>query len=227
MEQLYGKEQIRRFLKYELDRYLRARGGEVVEELPLARVENQPYIHYQKGIAGALWLKEVVGEAVVNRRWQRCCRDTPSSARALPQCADFLRHPARRSRPEARRADHRPVRAHHAARRSRPRGARHEARRPMGPGLADIEARKLYADGKGHETEAPLDEPFEVGAFSDEPGKPGFKPVSVLRCSAAASWAPRRSGLVVDGEPRWAGVDPYNKRIDRNRDDNLAPVLRQ
>jgi ABC-2 type transport system permease protein len=49
MERLYGKEQMRRFLKYELDRYLRSRGGEVVEELPLARVENQQYIHYQKG----------------------------------------------------------------------------------------------------------------------------------------------------------------------------------
>ena len=45
---MYGRDQIRRFLKYELDRYLRARGGEVVEELPLARVENQPYIHYRR-----------------------------------------------------------------------------------------------------------------------------------------------------------------------------------
>ncbi len=31
MEQLYGKDRIRKFLKYELDRYLRARGGELIE----------------------------------------------------------------------------------------------------------------------------------------------------------------------------------------------------
>jgi hypothetical protein len=30
--------------------------------------------------------------------------------------------------------------------------------------------------------------------------------------------------VVVDREPRWVGVDPYNKRIDRNSDDNLARV---
>ncbi|HEX3762745.1 MAG TPA: M1 family aminopeptidase, partial [Kofleriaceae bacterium] len=66
MERMYGKEQIRKFLKYELDRYLRSRGGEVVEELPLARVENQPYIHYQKGSLVMYWLKEVVGEPKVN-----------------------------------------------------------------------------------------------------------------------------------------------------------------
>jgi putative oxidoreductase len=37
-----------------------------------------------------------------------------------------------------------------------------------------IGARKLYADGKGKETEAPVDEIVEVGAFTDEPGKSGL-----------------------------------------------------
>ena len=30
--------------------------------------------------------------------------------------------------------------------------------------------------------------------------------------------------VVVDKPPAWAGVDPYNKRIDRNSDDNLTKV---
>jgi hypothetical protein len=30
--------------------------------------------------------------------------------------------------------------------------------------------------------------------------------------------------LVVDRLPTWVGVDPYNKRIDRNSGDNLARV---
>src|SRR5690606_29936745 len=46
MERTFGADQIRRFLKFELDRYLRARGTERIEELPLLRVEDQPYIHY-------------------------------------------------------------------------------------------------------------------------------------------------------------------------------------
>jgi len=28
--------------------------------------------------------------------------------------------------------------------------------------------------------------------------------------------------LVLDQEPKWVGVDPFNKRIDRNSDDNLT-----
>src|SRR5690606_8322327 len=49
MEKEYGRDQMRRFMKYELDRYLSGRGSELVEEQPLMRVENQSYIHYSKG----------------------------------------------------------------------------------------------------------------------------------------------------------------------------------
>ena len=120
MEKLYGPEHIRRFLKYELDRYLRSRGGEVLEELPLSRVENQAYIHYQKG---SLALE------------------------------------------------------------------------------------------------------FDVGVFTAEPGKRGYAASDVLRMERQRI----RSGsqavtLVVDRKPAFVGVDPYNKRIDRNSDDNVVAV---
>ncbi|HSI56383.1 MAG TPA: hypothetical protein VLA16_02425, partial [Ideonella sp.] len=71
MEKLYGAPMMRKFLKVSLDRYLRARGGEVVEELPLLRVENQPYIHYEKGALTMWWAKEAIGEDKVNRALQR------------------------------------------------------------------------------------------------------------------------------------------------------------
>ena len=55
----------------------------------------------------------------------------------------------------------------------------------------EVEARKLYADGKGEETEAPLDETFDVGVFTVEPGRKGYDKASVLaverRPCAAAS----------------------------------------
>jgi aminopeptidase N len=89
-----------------------------------------------------------------------------------------------------------------------------------------IEARKLYADGRGRETEAPLNETLDVGAFSVEPGKRGFAPDKVLSFQRM----PIRSGrqtirLVVDKPPRFAGVDPYNKLIDRNSSDNVLRVV--
>jgi hypothetical protein len=88
-----------------------------------------------------------------------------------------------------------------------------------------VDARKLYADGEGKEMEAPLEESFELGAFSAEPGKKGFTPESVL----AMERVTLRSGkqqlrLVTTERPAFVGVDPYNLRIDRNSDDNVLAV---
>jgi ABC-2 type transport system permease protein len=49
------------------------------------------------------------------------------------------------------------------------------------------------------------------------------------RSGATARAAPRPDAngvltVVVDGLPAWIGIDPYNKRIDRDSEDNLAPV---
>lgn len=226
MEQLYGPEQMRRFLRYELDRYLRARGGEVVEELPLARVENQPYIHYQKGSLALWWLKEVVGAEVVNAT-----------------LAELLKRHAFREAPYANARDFLAILREKA-------GPAHEAlivdlfetitlwdvkttaaqatKRPDGRwDLAlTVQARKLRADGTGRETEVPMTgETFEVGAFRLEPGADGFDAGAVL----AVQRLPLSSGtqtlrLVLDQKPAWAGVDPYNKRIDRNSGDNGVAV---
>lgn len=225
MEQVYGPEQMRRFLRYELDRYLRARGGEVVEELPLARVENQPYIHYYKGALALWWLKEVVGAEVVNASMAELLKRHAFQEAPYPNTRDFLAILREKA------------------------GPRHETlivdlfetitlwdvkttaakatKRPDGRwDLAlTVQARKLRADGLGRETEVPLDEAFEVGAFRIEPGRTGFDAGAVV----ALQRLPLKSGtqvltLVLDQKPAWAGVDPYNKRIDRNSSDNGIDV---
>ena len=67
MEHEYGPQKMRRFLKYELDSYLKNRGGELIEELPLRLVEDQPYVHYRKGSLAMYALKDAIGEDAVNR----------------------------------------------------------------------------------------------------------------------------------------------------------------
>jgi ABC-2 type transport system permease protein len=62
MEEEYGRDQMRKFLKLESDRYQRSRGGEDLKEVPLLEVENQGYIHYNKGSVVLYWLREFVGE---------------------------------------------------------------------------------------------------------------------------------------------------------------------
>ena len=86
MKHLYGPDKIRRFLKYELDNYLRSRKGEAVEEVPLERVENQQYIHYRKGA-----LVDVPAAGAARRRGGQPragpVRRAASASRARPICA--------------------------------------------------------------------------------------------------------------------------------------------
>ncbi len=222
MEKLYGREQVRKFLKFELDRYLRSRGGEVIEELPLARVENQPYIHYQKGTLALYWLREVVGTEKVNRALSRFLAAHAFKPAPYPTSEDFLKILREEAGPENdglitdlfERITLVDVKTTAVRVSPRPDGRFDVA--------LDVTARKLYADGKGKETEAPMDEPFDVGVFTAEPGKKEFDKDSILLFERR----PIKSGtqtvtVTVDKLPKFAGVDPYNKRIDRNSEDNV------
>jgi aminopeptidase N len=225
MEQLYGPEQIRKFLKYELDRYLRRRGGEVLEELPLVRVENQPYIHYQKGSLALYLLKDQIGADKVNEALRGLLAEFAFEPAPYANARDLIRHFRAVAGP-----DHQQlitdlfekitlydVKVTEVAAAKRPDG-RWDV-------TLEVDARKLYADGKGAETEAPLEEVFEVGAFDVEPGRKGYDKASVI----AVERVPLRSGrqtvrIVADREPKVAGIDPFNKRVDRNSEDNLKAL---
>jgi ABC-2 type transport system permease protein len=225
MERLYGREQMRRFLRYELDKYLRSRSGEVVEELPLARVENQPHIHYQKGSLVMYWLKEAVGEAVVNRALAGMLKAHAFKEAPYPNTLDFLKLLRAEAGPQ-----------HHALITDLfekitlldvKAGAARSVRRADGRFEVsfEVDAKKFYADGQGRETEAPLAEPFDIGVFDAEPGSAGFKAASVLAFERRELKTGRQTvTVVVDREPAWVGVDPYNKRIDRNSGDNLVKI---
>jgi ABC-2 type transport system permease protein len=90
MEKKYGKDQIRRFLKQELDRYLRSRGTERLEELPLMRVENQQYIHYQKGGLVMYLLRDQIGEDAVNRALRRVLAQYAFKGAPYPRSLDLV-----------------------------------------------------------------------------------------------------------------------------------------
>lgn len=226
MEKTYGPDGIRKFLKRELDQYLRRRGGEAVEELPLIRVENQQYIHYQKGSLVMYLLRDRMGEERVNAALRRLLAQYAFKGAPYPRSQDLV---------DALRAEAGPehqqlitdlfekitlydLKTKTAAVKKRADG-RYDV-------TLTVEAKKMYADGQGKETPAAMaNEVFDVGVFTAEPGKKGFsaKDVAYFRTH------PFRTGsqtltVTVDKAPKFAGVDPYNKQIDRNSDDNAIRV---
>ena len=227
MERLYGPENVRKFLKRALDGYLNGRGTEAVEELPLARVngQTQAYIGYQKGALVMYLLKDQLGEAAVNRALQAMIRDFAFKGPPYPRSVELVDRLRAEALPDQQQLitdlfEKITIYDLKVA------GVR-STHRPDGKWSVeiDVEARKLYADGKGVETEAVLDEAFDIGVFAAEPGKAGYTKASVLSMERGRVHSGRQTlTVVVDQEPKFAGVDPYNKYVDRNSGDNVRKV---
>ena len=225
MKRLYGPDKIRRFLKYELDNYLQSRQGEVVEEVPLERVENQPYIHYRKGAVAMYLLQERLGEDAVNRALSRFVARFRFKGAPYERSVDLIDEFRREAKtPEQQQLitdlfekitlyDLKVAEA---------------STRRDGNGWTTtltVSANKFYAGGKGKETKAKLAEPIEVGLFTARPGLGAFsaKDVIVMERRPLASGS-QKIVLHSKAKPTFAGVDPYNFYIDRNSDDNVKEV---
>ncbi|UVI40375.1 ABC transporter permease/M1 family aminopeptidase [Qipengyuania spongiae] len=224
MKELYGEDKIRRFLKFELDNYLSARGGEIIEELPLERVENQPYIHYRKGAVVMYLLQDRLGEDRVNAMLagllDRYRFQGPPYAGSPDLVQGFLglaRNESERDlvRDLLQRITLYDLKADEAKVRRLPDG-RYET-------TLIVEAKKAYADGQGKERTAPLRESIDVGLFTERPGDGAFDRSKVLYLKRRPIASGRQEIRIITRErPIHAGIDPYNTFIDRNSDDNLV-----
>ncbi len=225
MEKEYGPHLMRRFLKFELDNYLTSRGGEVIEELPLYKVENQQYIHYRKGSVVMYALKDYVGEDVVNRSLARLIDEKAYDYRPYATSLDFLRILREEAGPEHQdlitdlfekiilfdlKAERAEV-------------------EPLADGKYKVtltyKARKLEADGLGEETERDMDMMIDIGVFTRSPDNEDFGEESVLHFQKhRITNGEGTIELIVDQKPEYAGIDPYNKLIDRDSNDNLRSI---
>ncbi|MEQ1517855.1 MAG: M1 family aminopeptidase, partial [Usitatibacteraceae bacterium] len=92
MKQKYGEAKMQKFLAYEMERYLTGRAFEQKKELPLARVENQPYIHYNKGSVVMYALQDYIGEENVNRALKALIQESAYKGPPYPNATVFLKH---------------------------------------------------------------------------------------------------------------------------------------
>lgn len=226
MKHLYGEDKIRRFLKFELDRYLRDRGGELVEELPLMRVENQQYIHYRKGSLVMYLLQDRLGEAAVNRALRTVLDKYKFKGAPYPRSIELVEA----FRKEAKTPEDQALITDLFERITLydlKVGEAKAVKRADGKWdvTVPVEAKKFYADGKGRERPAALADRIAVGLFSARPGDGAFDRRKILLLQRQSVRGGKQVfRFVTDRKPTHAGIDPYNFYIDRNSDDNVAPV---
>ena len=217
MKARVGPAKMRKFLAYELDRYLLGRAVEQKKELPLGRVENQPYIHYAKGSLAMYLLADYLGEDVLNRAIRAYRDEYAFKATPYPNSTALIARIRAVTPPDMQYLiddlferivlyDNRALSA---------------LMRPLAGGKFEVTikvfAKKRIADEQGKETDARLADLIDVGVL-DEAGEP--LALERKRITAEES----TFTMVVDRKPAKAGIDPLNKLIDRRPDDNTVAV---
>lgn len=224
MEKEYGPQRLRRFFKDELDNYLRSRRGEQIEEQPLFRVENQPYIHYRKGALVFYRLREEIGEAALNRALKRFLQDKAYQAPPYTTSKELLGYIRAEAGADKQDLitdlfekivfyDNRVLEA---------------SAKQRSDGQWDVSMKlhlaKLEADGKGKETARSYDEPVEIAVFArPASGKEADEKVLFSEKRRLQGSEPTLT-ITVKEKPFEVGVDPYNKLIDRVSSDNRKPI---
>jgi hypothetical protein len=209
---------MREFLKYDHDRYLRGRSGELEKELPLYKVENQQYIHYGKGSVILYALQDYIGEVKVNNAMKeflekfRYQTPYPTSLDFIKilesKVPDSLNYLIDDWFKEITLYDNRLKTAFA----KKLENGKYEVN-------IEIEASKMRVDSLGNENKVELNEWIDIGVFSDSDEENLVHQKRVKVNDSLMSFT-----MIVDSLPSKAGIDPRHILIDRVFSDNTKPV---
>jgi len=223
MEHEQGRDAAQKFLRYELDRYLRGRSVEKKKELPLMLVENQPYLHYRKGSLVFYALRDYIGEDRLNSALAKFVAEHRYPTAPYPTTRDFMRY-IRAVTPDSLQYvitdlfETITLYDNSATEATAERQADSTWRVRL-----QVTAHKFRADSLGNQTEIPMADYVDVGVFgAPEKGNKLGKPLALRKIYLTQ----RDTTLELDvrERPRKAGIDPYNKLIDRGPEDNVRGV---
>jgi aminopeptidase N len=224
MEKEYGRAKMQKFLRFELDRYLRDRGSEVVAEMPLVQVENQGYIHYRKGSLVMYALRDYIGEERVNAALAKFIRDHGFSGPPYTTAAELVKYFREVTPPE-----YQPVitdlfetitifdnRARAASVKELP-GGQYQV-------TVTVEATKFRSDAKGEDKPIAIGDWIDVGVLAKANPKAKNDDVILALEKKRITKPVETFTFVVKQKPTRAGIDPLNKLIDRNPRDNTKAL---
>jgi ABC-2 type transport system permease protein len=224
----YGDDQMHKFLKHELDGYLRGRAGESRKEPPIVLVQREAYVWYQKGSLVLYGLADYIGEDKVNLALHnflmqyRYANATDNQDVPYPDTRQFVAALRAQTPPEYQYYitdafenivlyDNKVLSATYV-----------QTPDKKYKVTLTVQAKKLKSDGSGNETPMPLADYIDIGVFT---GKKDHEKALYLK-KEKITQAKQTFEIVVDQLPTRAGIDPINKLIDRIPDDNTIDVTK-
>ena len=241
LEHQYGKSQMRKFLKVALDKYLQGRTRERKKEQPLMYNENQQYIHYNKGSLVFYALSDFIGEKNLNNVLKDYIKkvgfqDAPYTnsielvtmlKAATPDSLQYTikdmfetitlydnnitNVTSKKLKNGKYQVD---IQFNVAKYRSNDQGTRI---------YKDANGKTISYKKKGDEiglSSLPLNDFIEIGIFKQDEVKDKKVEKQLHLKKYRINKIDNKLSIIVDEKPTEVGVDPFNKLIDTNSDDN-------
>ncbi|EMY80227.1 ABC-type transporter permease and M1 family peptidase domains [Psychroflexus gondwanensis ACAM 44] len=248
LEKEYGAEQMRVFLKDALDKYLRGRRFESQKELPLMYNENQQYIHYNKGSLVLYAMSDYLGEKKMNNILktyvdQVAFQEPPYTTSVefvnllKSQTPDSLQYLIKDMFETITLYDNQALKATYKVLENGQYEVNFEVNvqkyRSSEKGekeFSDAEGEGLVLETDDQNLESlPLKDYIEVGVFgkSDESLDDVRKENVLYLKKHLISEIKNNFSIIVDNKPFEAGIDPFNKLIDTDSDDNRIKVTEE
>lgn len=220
MEKEYGKQAMKKFLKYEMNQYLQGRAMEGKKERPLMLVENQQYIHYNKGSVIMYALKDYIGEDSLNAALAKYIKKVAYQEPPYTNSIEFISF-LKQATPDSLKYiisdmfesitlyENKTTKCSYT-------------KTKEGKFLVKIsvESKKMKADSIGKMKDVEVNDWIDIGIF-------GSREVNGKKTETELYLQKRKINknkmdfeIIVNEEPVKAGIDPYNKLIDRTPDNN-------
>jgi len=217
MEKVYGREKMKKFLQYELDRYLFGRSQEKEYENPLYLTEVQQYLHYRKGSVIFYSMKDYLGEDLLNVSLRETLHKYSRTAPPYMTSVDMLNIIKKNISEDKRKLvadmfenivifENHPV----SAKATQLSDGTYKVE-------MDISSHKVYSDKDGKEEKTDFTQEMDIGILDKN------KKYLYLKKHLIKS-GDNKIEIIVKEEPAKAGIDPLNVLIDRNSEDNITNI---
>jgi len=219
MEKEFGKQAMRKFLKYEMNQYLQGRAKEGKKEVPLMLCENQQYIHYNKGSIIMYALRDYIGEDSLNAALRKYIAKVAYQEPPYTTSLEFIEC-LKAATPDSLKyiiTDMFESITLYENKTSKCSYTKNKEGKYVVK--ISVESKKMKADSVGKLKDVAIADYIDIGIFGKkEEGAKAEKELFLKKYKIDKN--KMEFEIIVDEEPMSCGIDPYNKLVDRTPDNN-------
>ena len=224
MEKECGKEAMKKFLKYEMNQYLKGRATEGKKERPLLLVENQQYIHYNKGSVVMYALKDYIGEDSLNAALAKYIKKVAFQEPPYTNSIEFINY-LKTATPDSLKYIINDMFETITLYENKTTKCSYTKTKD-GKYLVkfSVESKKMKADSIGKMKDVAVNDWMDIGVFGSKIVKDKKTETELYLQKRKINKNKMEFEITVDQEPLKVGIDPYNKLIDRTPDNNIKSL---